>query len=73
MAKSMVAPKAVDVTVVERGSGVVVQTEICSATHERMTLELMRRKRQGMPSTVFALVREVLEREKENWPRGFIE
>lgn len=71
----MVRPIELDVTIKEppapvvRGEGVRVTVELSSQIHERLQLEKMRRKRQGLPgATVEDLARIALEKASDDWP-----
>jgi len=68
MARRMVVPKEIEVSMVARGTGVRVTAEISVEVHMRMKRELARRQLQGQSARVEDLIREILDREQENWP-----
>ena len=76
MAKAMVVPKAIQATVeiepIERGTGINVAVEISNEANEQLELEMLRRKRQGLPSRKQDVIREVIEQARREWPRIII-
>jgi hypothetical protein len=66
----MAKAKAVSVEQVERGSGVKIQVELSVDTRARLGAEQLRRRVQGLPCTVEAIVLELIERAKHDWPEA---